>query len=207
MKSLRKRWKTEPKCFRFPIKEREPECFRSSDLINPGLRGGVVSKKIANMVTCLAHAFSLHQPLGKEVVMYRGIPEECLGSEILYDPAFNSVTPDPKVAEYFSDVILKITFTCHDKLLYFAGGRFYADTLEFITPPGTRYQVIGQERVGDKLYVEVTSLGFSGLVDLSISDFDERYIALLKQCKEGVERGLPIVVQEQRTLYLQSKTH
>ena len=168
------------------------ECF--SNLINPGLRKGLVSKKVASMITCLSSAFSLHQPLGKEVIMYRGIPEECLGSEILYDPAFNSVTPDPKVAEFFGDVVLKITFTPHDKLLYFSGKRFYADTLEFITPPGTRYQVIKQEKIWNKLYIQVTSLGSSGLANLSISDFDDRYIALLQQCRECVERGLPITV-------------
>ncbi|QIN54540.1 hypothetical protein [Cedratvirus kamchatka] len=168
------------------------ECF--SDLINPGLRKGTVSKKVESIITCLVHAFSLHQPLGKQVVMYRGIPKECLTSGVLYDPAFNSVTPDPKVAEYFSDAILKITFTSRDKLLYFSGGRFYADTLEFITPPGTSYRVIGQEKIRNKFYVEVTSLGSSGLVNLSISNFDDKYVALFKQCRESVERGLSIVV-------------
>lgn len=168
----------------------QTECL--SDLINPGLRKGIVSRKIANMIDCLSSA---HQPLGKEIIMYRGIPRECLGEKVLYDPAFNSVTPDPKVAEFFSDVILEITFTPQDKLLYFAGKRFYPDTLEFITLPGISYRVDREEQRGDKLYVQVTCLGSSGCVDLSISDFDDRYSALLDTCVQAVRGGDDVVVK------------
>lgn len=98
------------------------------------------------------------------------------------------------MAEFFGDVVLKISFTPSDKLLYFGGKNFYSDTLEFITPPGISYQVRKQEQRGNKLYLEVSSLGCSAPVHATISNFDQRYAILLEQCREAIQQNLSIMV-------------
>lgn len=166
-----------------------------SEVLNWSLRNGTASEKINQMTIRLNSALVNSHPLGKEIKMYRGFDRKFLFScEIgayLVDKAFNSVTPNQTVAEYFGDVILRIRFSSFDKLLFFGGKRFYHDTLEFLAPPNTCYQIVGKEEKFNKIYLDVRTVPYRKTFSfkLKISDFDRFYSNLLAQMGIVADKG------------------
>lgn len=151
--------------------------------INRGLRQGSLPEFLYKIYEELNNLLDKQLPINDEnIVVFRGIPRENIGNprvgDIVYDPAFNSVSLKPKKALYFGNVLLMIKLNRTDKLLYLAGDKYYNDVHECILSPGMNYIVTDHQEIKigqqDITLVSVDSLGCRAR-KVSISRFDDDY--------------------------------
>lgn len=126
--------------------------------LNDALRQGKLTQTLDDMYQDFMSAFSLMQPLGKELIVFRGIPKEDIPKinvgDIISDPAFNSVTLHPPTARYFGDVIFIMSLRSEDKLIPLQDKKyFFPDVYECILPPHMQYLVVASDEInyGDEL--------------------------------------------------------
>lgn len=145
--------------------------------MNAGLRAGALPGLLSKMAAELASQLGGASPLGRTVTVFRGV-DHLKGvkvGDVIRDGAFNSVSLDPTVAEFFGRQVLAIKLRPEDRLLYLNGPDFFPDTFECLLGPGTAYRVLSVSSHGRVDLYEMETLP-APLTHWSTDvEFDQKY--------------------------------
>jgi hypothetical protein len=175
-------------------------------LINKGLRRLYLTTFLHHMYLQFIDMFKKLLPVGKEIIIFRGVPSRELKGyhvgDIISDRAFNSTSLDPRVAEFFNDHILVITLRPTDTLLYINGSEYlFPDTFECILPPGTQYRINAiQPSVIDHRPVTLYSVETIGTISIPLitidPTFDSMFNDLISTLSQAIRSNLERPIEE-----------